>query len=226
MSALPSSLPAIHSQFNSPVSVLPCANLYPCVPPLSTDFRKQQEEEERRAEEEMAVRVEVAIRERVEAKLACDRVQQQVAAMVAAGRQKLREEVQAQVEREKLALLADARQKEEQKRREQEELERMLAENQRKVEEAQRRAAEERAREEGLRHKEREAVNAHFTLPFLDIAVMAWDGIRCILLSAYFTCNPWPLPSHPILTQRLAVMGKVEGEGELWHGHETTLAMD
>ncbi|CAI5476913.1 unnamed protein product [Closterium sp. Yama58-4] len=122
--------------------------------------RKEQEEEERREEEEMAVRVEAAIRERVEAELACERVQQQVAAMAAAGRQKLREEVQAQLEREKLALLADARQKEEQKRREQEELEQMLAENQRKVEEAQRRAAEERAREEGLRHKEREAVNA------------------------------------------------------------------
>ncbi|GJP74744.1 hypothetical protein CLOP_g5285 [Closterium sp. NIES-67] len=108
----------------------------------------------------MAVRVEAAIRERVESELACERVQQQVAAMVAAGRQKLREEVQAQLEREKQALLAEARRKEEQKRKEQEELERMLEENQRKVEEAQRRAAEARAREEGLRHKERESVNA------------------------------------------------------------------
>ncbi|CAI6004782.1 unnamed protein product [Closterium sp. NIES-64] len=74
--------------------------------------RKEQEEEERREEEEMAVRVEAAIRERVGAELACERVQQQVAAMVAAGRQKLREEVQAQLEREKQALLAEARRKE------------------------------------------------------------------------------------------------------------------
>ncbi|CAI5947996.1 unnamed protein product [Closterium sp. NIES-65] len=76
--------------------------------------RKEQEEEERREEEEMAVRVEAAIRERVGAELACERVQQQVAAMVAAGRQKLREEVQAQLEREKQALLAEARRKEQQ----------------------------------------------------------------------------------------------------------------
>ncbi|CAI5998070.1 unnamed protein product [Closterium sp. NIES-64] len=116
--------------------------------------RKEQEEEERREEEEMAVRVEAAIRERVGAELACERVQQQVAAMVAAGRQKLREEVQAQLEREKQALLAEARRKEEQKRREQEELERMLAENQRKG------AAEGRVREKGLGHKEQEAVSA------------------------------------------------------------------
>ncbi|KAG5525886.1 hypothetical protein RHGRI_032248 [Rhododendron griersonianum] len=143
--------------------------------------RRQQEAEMKLIEEETAKRVDEAIRKKVEESLDSEETKLEVRRRLEEGRNKLLDEVAAQLEKEKEAALIESKQKEaisfsptprtngrektcgrfcgfvqEQARKQKEELERMLEENRRKVEEAQRREALEQQRREEERYRELE----------------------------------------------------------------------
>ncbi|KAK4490645.1 hypothetical protein RD792_001336 [Penstemon davidsonii] len=127
--------------------------------------RLQHEAELKQLEEETAKRLEEEIRKRVEEKLGSEEVRLETERRIKEGKKKLFDDVEAQLQKEKEAALAEARQKEEQARKEREELDKMLEENRRRVEEAQRREAlelqrkeEERLRELGLIQRQKEEV--------------------------------------------------------------------
>ena len=120
-------------------------------------YRRQNEAEIALIEEETARRIEEAIRVRVEEELNSPLVKAVIAAKISEGRQRIAEEVKAQLVAEKEALLTEARCAEEEDQRKQEELNAMLEENQRIVEEAQRKEAEAREQEEEHRFRELEA---------------------------------------------------------------------
>lgn len=123
-----------------------------------TEKKKQHKEVELKLlEEETAMRVEEAIRKRVEEALDSEEVKLKIIKKFEDGKKRLFENVIKQLELEKAAALDEARKKEEQARREREELDRMLEENRRKIEEAQRKAALEQKREEEERFREQEA---------------------------------------------------------------------
>ncbi|KAF9608433.1 hypothetical protein IFM89_009799 [Coptis chinensis] len=118
--------------------------------------RRQREAELKLLEEETAKRVEEAIRKQVEERLNSEEVKLEIQRRIVEGRNKLLDEVAAQLEKEKEAALIEARQKEEQARIEREELDKMLEENRRRVEEAQKREALEQQRKEEERYRELE----------------------------------------------------------------------
>ncbi|KAK6923688.1 Arginine and glutamate-rich protein 1 [Dillenia turbinata] len=120
--------------------------------------KRQHEAELKQLEEETAKRVEEAIRKNVEEKLNSEEVRLEIERRTVEALKKLFDDVSAQLEKEKEAALAEARQKEEQARREREELDRMLEENRRRVEESQRKEALELQRKEEERYRELELI--------------------------------------------------------------------
>ena len=79
---------------------------------LKSSFRLQQEEELKQLEEETAKRLEEEIRSRVEEKLGSEEVRLEIERQIEEARKKLFEDVEAQLQREKEAALAEARAKE------------------------------------------------------------------------------------------------------------------
>ena len=74
--------------------------------------RLQREAELRKLEEETAMRLEEEIRRRVEEKMSSEEVGLEIERLIQEGRTKLLDDVDVQLEKEKQAALAEARQKE------------------------------------------------------------------------------------------------------------------
>lgn len=79
---------------------------------LSARFRLQQEAELKQLEEETARRLEEEIRSRVEEKMGSEEIRLEIERQIEEGRKKLLDDVEAQLQREKEAALAEARAKE------------------------------------------------------------------------------------------------------------------
>lgn len=79
---------------------------------IKCSFRLQQEAELKQLEEETARRLEEEIRSRVEEKMGSEEVKLEIERQIEEARKKLLDDVDAQLQREKEAALAEARAKE------------------------------------------------------------------------------------------------------------------
>ncbi|GMH06740.1 hypothetical protein Nepgr_008580 [Nepenthes gracilis] len=118
--------------------------------------RRQQEAELKLIEEETVKRVEAAIQKKVAERLESEEIKVEIRRVLEDGRKKVREEVAAQLAKEREAAVIDARRKEELAHKEKEKLERILEENRRRLEEPLRMEALERQRKEEERYRELE----------------------------------------------------------------------